>query len=124
MKRREFLTLVGGAAAAWPMVARSQQPAMPIIAYLSVQSAGERPTYLTALRKGLSAEGFVDGQNVTIENHSANGRLERLPDLAADLVRRQVAAIVCAGGSPAVLAAKRATETIPIVFISGGDPVS
>src|SRR4051794_18395431 len=117
MKRRKFITLLGGAAAVWPVVARAQQSAMPIIAYLSVQSASERPTYLTALRKGLSAEGFVDGKNVKMEYHSAEGRLERLPDLAAELVRSQVTAIVCAGGSPAVLAAKRATETIPIVFI-------
>ncbi len=123
MRRREFLGGLSGTVA-WPLSARAQRPAMPIIAYLSVQSAGERPTYLAALRKGLAAEGFVDGQNVKIENHSADGRLERLPDLAAELVRRQVTAIVCAGGAPAVLAAKRATETIPIVFISGGDPVS
>jgi putative ABC transport system substrate-binding protein len=122
MKRREFI--LGCAAAAWPVVARGQQPAMPIVAYLSVQSAGERPRYLTALRKGLSAEGFVEGQNVQIEYHSADGRLDRLPELVTNLVRRQVAAIVSAGGSPAVLAAKRATETIPIVFVSGGDPVS
>lgn len=122
MKRREFLGAIGGAAA-WPLVARAQQTAIPVIGYLSVQSAAERPKYLAALRKGLSAEGFVDGENVTIETHSADGRLERLPNLAASLVRRPVAAIVCAGGAPALLAAKRATETIPIVFISGGDPV-
>jgi putative ABC transport system substrate-binding protein len=124
MKRREFIALLGGAATAWPLATRAQQPTMPIVAYLSVQSAGERPTYLAALRKGLSTEGFVDGQNMKIEYHSADGRLERLQDLAAEIVRNQVTAIVCAGGSPALLAAKRATETIPIVFISGGDPVS
>jgi putative ABC transport system substrate-binding protein len=124
MRRREFIGLLGGAAVAWPLAVRAQQPTMPIVAYLSVQSASERPTYLAALRKGLSAQGYVDGQNVKIEYHSADGKLERLPDLAAEIVRSQVAAIVCAGGSPALLAAKRATETIPIVFISGGDPVS
>jgi putative ABC transport system substrate-binding protein len=123
MRRRSFLGALGGAAA-WPRAALSQQSATPIVAYLSVQSAAERPKYLAALKKGLSAESFVDGQNITIETHSADGRLERLPDLAASLVRRQVAAIACAGGAPALLAAKHATEKIPIVFISGGDPVS
>jgi putative ABC transport system substrate-binding protein len=109
--------------AGWPVLVRAQQPVKPVVGYLSVQAASERPAYLAALRKGMAAQGFIDGENVTIGTHSADGKLDRLPGLAAELVRRQVAAIVCAGGSPAALAAKQATETIPIVFISGGDPV-
>ena len=123
MRRREFLTLLGGATASWPLAARAQQPSKPVIGYLSVQAIAARPHYLAAFRRGLAAEGFVEGQTVSIEYRAADSRPERLPDLVADLVRRQVAVIATAGGPPAALAAKRATETIPIVFASGGDPV-
>ncbi len=122
MMRREFIAGLGGVAA-WPVVAWGQQSAKPVIGYLSVQAIAERPDYLAAFHKGLAAEGFVEGQNVTIEYRAADSLAERLPGLAADLVRRRVAAIATSGGPPAALAAKRATETIPIVFASGGDPV-
>jgi putative ABC transport system substrate-binding protein len=123
MKRRQFLSLVGSVAAAWPLHARAQQPARAVIGYLSVQAAAERPQYVDAFRKGLAEQGFVEGQNITIEYRAADNRPERLPELAADLVRRQIAAIATSGGPPAALAAKRATDSIPIVFASGGDPV-
>jgi putative ABC transport system substrate-binding protein len=121
--RREFITLLGGAAVAWPLAARAQQSARAVIGYLSTQAIAARPRYLTAFRTGLATEGFVEGQNLTIEYRAAEGRPERLPELAADLVRHQVGLIATSGGPPAALAAKRATETIPIVFASGGDPV-
>jgi putative ABC transport system substrate-binding protein len=121
MKRRAFIAGLG--AAAVPFSARAQQAARPVIGYLSVQATAERPDYVAAFHSGLAAQGFVEGQNLTIEYRAANGRLEALPELAADLVRRGVAAIATSGGPPAALAAKRATETIPIVFTSGGDPV-
>lgn len=123
MRRREFIRVAGGAVAALPFSARAQQAAKPLIGYLSVQAIAERPDYVAAFHGGLAAQGFVEGQNVTIEYRAANGRLEALPELAADLVRHGVAAIATSGGPPAALAAKRATETIPIVFASGGDPV-
>jgi putative ABC transport system substrate-binding protein len=123
MRRREFIRMAGGAAIALPFSARAQQSAKPVIGYLSVQATAERPDYVAAFHKGLAAQGFVEGQNITIEYRAANGRLEALPELAADLVRRGVAAIATSGGPPAALAAKRATEAIPIVFTSGGDPV-
>ncbi len=121
MRRREFIALAGGIAA-WPISARAQS-GKPVIGYLSIQPISERPTYVAALRAGLSSQGFVDGQNLTIEFRTANGRLDQLPNLAADLVQHGVAVIVSAGGAPAALAAQRATEIIPIVFVNGGDPV-
>jgi putative ABC transport system substrate-binding protein len=124
MRLRDFICLAaGGVAAAFPDVAQAQQSAKPLVGYLSVQATAERPDYVAAFHQGLATQGFVEGQNITIEYRSAEGNLERLPGLAADLVRRGVAAIATSGGPPAALAAKRATETIPIVFASGGDPV-
>ncbi len=123
MRRREFITLVGSATAAWPRSLGAQQPARPVIGYLSFAPIDARPHYFAAFRKGLDAEGFVEGQNVTIVYRDAGGRTERLPELAADLVRRNVAVIAASGGPPAALAAKRATQAIPIVFTSAADPV-
>jgi putative tryptophan/tyrosine transport system substrate-binding protein len=122
MRRRDLITLLGGAAAAWPLTARAQQRPQAVIGYLSFAPISLSPHFLAAFRKGLGAEGFVDGQNVTLEFRSADGDAERLPELAADLVRRQVA-VIAAPTPPAALAAKRATQTIPVVFTSGADPV-
>jgi len=121
MRRREFITLVVGAAVARPLSARAQQPAMPTIGFLRSSPAGPFAHLVAAFRQGLSETGFVEGQNVAVEQRWADNQIDRLPGLAADLVRRQVAVIV--GNGPAVEAARSATTTIPIVFVIGDDPV-
>ena len=121
MKRRDFITLLGGAAAAWPLAARAQQTVTPLIGFLRSTPVAGFSHLPEAFRRGLREEGFTDGLNVKIEQQWAENRLDRLPTLAADLVSRGVAAITC--NSPAVPAARAATATIPIVFVSGDDPV-
>jgi putative ABC transport system substrate-binding protein len=122
MKRREFITLLGGAAASWPVAARAQRPSIPVIGFLDAATAADTVYRVSALREGLKEAGFIDGHNVTIVFRWAENKLDRLPALAADLVQRQVAVIV--GPNIVMSAARAATSTIPIVFVSGGDPIA
>jgi putative tryptophan/tyrosine transport system substrate-binding protein len=124
MRRREFITLLGGAAAAWPLAARAQQPAMPVVGLLSGRSPKDSAANVTAFQRGLGELGYFDGQNVEIDFRWALGHYDQLPALATDLVRRKVTVIVATGGGvTSTRAAKAATSSIPIIFVSGGDPI-
>jgi len=123
MKRREFITLVGGAAA-WPLIVRAQQPAMPVVGFVHILSSENVPHFLAAFHQGLKEVGFIEGQNVAIEYRWAHGQYDRLPQLAADLVSRKVDVIAALGGAPSPQIVEAATRTIPIVFAANGDPIT
>jgi len=123
MRRREFITLLGGAAVVWPLAARAQQPNVPVIGYIGSTSPGSYADRVGVFRQGLNETGFIEGRNVAIEFRWAENQLDRIPALIADLVRQQVAVIAMAGSTPGALAAKVATTTIPVVFSIAGDPV-
>src|SRR5262245_61355902 len=123
MRRREFITLLGGSAVAWPIATRAQQPAMPVVGFIHTLSPENVPHFVPAFQQGLKEAGFIEGQNIAVEYRWARGQYNRLPELAADLVSRKVAVIAALGGEPAPQIVTAATHTIPIVFASNGDPV-
>jgi putative ABC transport system substrate-binding protein len=123
VRRREFITLLGGATA-WPLAVRAQQPTVPVVGFMHILSPENVPHTMTAVRQGLKEQGFVEGRNLAVEYRWAHGQYDRLPELAADLVHRKVAVLAAMGGQPSPRVAKAATQTIPIVFVTNGDPVS
>jgi len=123
MRRRELIALLGGAVATWPVGARTQQPVMPVIGFMSGRAPDDSAHLISAFQQGLAETGFVEGQNIAIEFRWAHGDCDRLPALAADLVSRRVAVLVALGGDVSAVVAAKATKTIPVVFGMGGDPV-